>query len=54
MNASGLAAFSVLFVLVNVALLLLAALVDLIALGWSHSALRRLFHLNSASARGDM
>ena len=54
MNASGLAAFSVQFVLVNVALFLLAALVDLIALGWNHSAVRRLFHLNSASARGDM
>lgn len=53
-DASGVSGFSLKFLLINVSLFLFAALIDLVAMGWEQSALRRLFRLHTASARGDL
>jgi sterol desaturase/sphingolipid hydroxylase (fatty acid hydroxylase superfamily) len=51
--SSGIASFSIQFLFLNIALFGFVAFIDLLSLGWKGSAVRRLFSLRSASARGD-
>jgi len=54
LSISGIAAFSFKLILINLAIFFSAAMVDLFALGWERSALRRLFFIRNRSARGDL
>ena len=54
LEISGIAAFSLKFILINLAIFFSAAMVDLFVLGWENSSIKRLFFIRNKSARGDL
>jgi len=54
LQISGIAAFSLKFILINLAIFFSAAVVDFIVLGWDNSSIKRLFFNRTKSASGDL
>ena len=54
LQISGIAAFSLKFILINLAIFFSAAVVDFIVLGWDNSSIKRLFFNRTKSASCDL
>ncbi len=54
LTASNLKNLTITFFVTNLAIFATSATIDLVAMGWDNSALKRLFLIRNASARGDL